>query len=70
MYITTDPQNIRVIAKYYTRIHLSRLAQLLDLSGAEAEESLSSLVVSHTVSAKIDRCRLYQQLKNEEIINL
>ena len=49
------PQNIRVIAKYYTRIHLSRLAELLDLSSDETEESLSNLVVSHTVSAKIDR---------------
>ncbi|TPX34343.1 hypothetical protein SmJEL517_g02966 [Synchytrium microbalum] len=47
--------NIRVIAKYYTRITNTRLTQLLELSAAEAEEFLSKLVVSKTIYAKIDR---------------
>jgi len=47
--------NIRVMAKYYTRIKISRIAQLLDLSVAETEEFLSTLVVSKTVQAKTDR---------------
>ncbi|XP_066140222.1 26S proteasome non-ATPase regulatory subunit 12 [Euwallacea fornicatus] len=47
--------NIRVMAKYYTRIKISRIAQLLDLSPAETEEFLSTLVVNKTVQAKTDR---------------
>lgn len=43
------------MAKYYTRIKISRIAQLLDLSVAETEEFLSTLVVSKTVQAKTDR---------------
>ncbi|RKP22223.1 26S proteasome non-ATPase regulatory subunit 12 [Syncephalis pseudoplumigaleata] len=47
--------NIRVVAKYYTRITMVRLAQLLDLDHDEAEEFLCRLVVSKTVHARIDR---------------
>ncbi|XP_044731819.1 26S proteasome non-ATPase regulatory subunit 12 [Chrysoperla carnea] len=47
--------NIRVMAKYYTRISLKRMAELLDLTPAEAETSLSSLVVCGSVHAKTDR---------------
>ncbi|KAL7746513.1 proteasome regulatory particle subunit [Sorochytrium milnesiophthora] len=47
--------NIRVIAKYYTKITTQRLTQLLDLSAKDAEEFLARLVVSKTVYAKIDR---------------
>ncbi|KAL1498158.1 hypothetical protein ABEB36_009002 [Hypothenemus hampei] len=47
--------NIRVMAKYYTRIQISRIAQLLDLSPMETEEFLSTLVVNKTVQAKTDR---------------
>ncbi|KAJ3069031.1 26S proteasome non-ATPase regulatory subunit 12 [Podochytrium sp. JEL0797] len=47
--------NIRVIAKYYTRISTKRLTQLLDLSANDAEEVLSKLVVSKTIHAKMDR---------------
>ncbi|UZJ52177.1 hypothetical protein CBS101457_001497 [Exobasidium rhododendri] len=47
--------NIRVISKYYTRITLERLSQLLDLSQDVTETSLSGLVTNHTVHAKIDR---------------
>ena len=47
--------NIRVMAKYYTRISMKRMSQLLDLSIDESEEFLSKLVTSKTVFAKIDR---------------
>ncbi|KAH9836990.1 PCI-domain-containing protein [Rhodofomes roseus] len=47
--------NIRIVSQYYTRITLTRLTQLLDLSQEKAEETLCRLVVSGTVWAKIDR---------------
>lgn len=43
------------MAKYYTRVKISRIAELLDLSLADTEEFLSNLVVSKTVQAKTDR---------------
>nr|CAG4640805.1 EOG090X04UV [Eulimnadia texana] len=47
--------NIRIMAKYYNRITLQRLAELLDLAIEESEEFLSSLVSSKTITAKVDR---------------
>lgn len=47
--------NIRVIAKYYTRITTKRLTQLLDLNEKDTEDFLSKLVVSKTIHARIDR---------------
>lgn len=47
--------NIRVMAKYYTRVRVSRMSELLDLSDAETEEFLSAMVVSKAVEAKFDR---------------
>jgi 26S proteasome regulatory subunit N5 len=47
--------NIRVVSKYYDRITLKRLTELLDLSMAETEEFLSKLVSSKTIYGKIDR---------------
>jgi 26S proteasome regulatory subunit N5 len=47
--------NVRVIAKYYTRIQFARLTELLDLSDDETEKYISELVVSKTIYAKIDR---------------
>ncbi|XP_074602360.1 regulatory particle non-ATPase 5 isoform X1 [Brevipalpus obovatus] len=47
--------NIRIMAKYYKRIRLERMAQLLDLLLDETEEILSNLVVNKTVWAKVDR---------------
>jgi len=47
--------NIRIMAKYYTRIRLSRMAELLDLGAKECEDFLCQLVVSGTVSARTDR---------------
>jgi len=47
--------NVRVIARYYTRIHTTRLTQLLDLSDNETEKYISELVTAKTIYAKIDR---------------
>lgn len=43
------------MAKYYRKITLKRMAHLLGLTDEETEEALSTLVVSKTVYAKIDR---------------
>ena len=47
--------NVRVVAKYYTRIKMDRLKVLLDLDEDETESYLSQLVTQKTVYAKIDR---------------
>jgi 26S proteasome regulatory subunit N5 len=47
--------NVRVVAKYYTRIGMDRLRTLLDLDEDETETYLSKLVCEKTVNAKIDR---------------
>jgi 26S proteasome regulatory subunit N5 len=47
--------NVRVVAKYYTRISMDRLKTLLDLDEDETETYLSKLVTQKTVNAKIDR---------------
>jgi len=47
--------NIRMMAKYYTKIRLTRMAKLLALTEAETEDCLSEMVVAGTVSAKTDR---------------
>jgi 26S proteasome regulatory subunit N5 len=49
--------NVLVVARYYTRIALPRLAQLLDLPEDEAEQELARLVVAKAVAARIDRPR-------------
>ncbi|KAL8351266.1 hypothetical protein RB598_006173 [Gaeumannomyces tritici] len=47
--------NVRVVARYYTRVEMGRLTQLLDLTEDETEKYISDLVTSKTVYAKIDR---------------
>lgn len=47
--------NILVVSKYYSRITLKRLADLLCLNIQEAEKHLSDMVVSRALVAKIDR---------------
>ncbi|XP_044469103.1 26S proteasome non-ATPase regulatory subunit 12 homolog A [Mangifera indica] len=47
--------NILVVSKYYLRITLTRLAELLCLSIQDAEKHLSDMVVSKALVAKIDR---------------
>ncbi|KAF6157845.1 hypothetical protein GIB67_003745 [Kingdonia uniflora] len=47
--------NILVVSKYYSRITLKRVAELLCLSLQEAEKHLSDMVVAVSLVAKIDR---------------
>lgn len=47
--------NVRVVARYYTRIQTARLTELLDLNQDETEKYISDLVTSKTIHAKIDR---------------
>ncbi|KAF2651613.1 hypothetical protein K491DRAFT_665209 [Lophiostoma macrostomum CBS 122681] len=47
--------NVRVVAKYYTRIQIPRLTELLDLTEEETEKYISELVTAKTIYAKIDR---------------
>ncbi|KAL6636504.1 hypothetical protein ACP70R_024076 [Stipagrostis hirtigluma subsp. patula] len=47
--------NILVVSKYYSRITLKRVADLLCLSVQEAEKHLSDMVNSKSLIAKIDR---------------
>eukprot|EP00298_Acanthocystis_sp_HF-20_P005149 c15410_g1_i1.p1 GENE.c15410_g1_i1~~c15410_g1_i1.p1 ORF type:complete len:441 (-),score=151.47 c15410_g1_i1:25-1326(-) len=47
--------NIRVVSKYYKRIRSGRLAQVLGLSVDAMEESISEMVSSKAVHARIDR---------------
>jgi len=47
--------NIRIMAQYYTRISLTRMAELLALPESQAEDCLSDMVVSGAVQAKTDR---------------
>jgi 26S proteasome regulatory subunit N5 len=47
--------NIRVVAKYYSRVKLDRLSQLLSLSPKETEEYVSKMVVSKTIFGRINR---------------
>lgn len=47
--------NLRVISAYYTKITLSRLNQLLDLTESETEQFIISLVNQGVIFAKINR---------------
>ena len=47
--------NIRVVSKYYKRIHGERLAQLLGLSRDRLEREISTMVSAGDLYAKIDR---------------
>ncbi|KAG6401201.1 hypothetical protein SASPL_138049 [Salvia splendens] len=47
--------NMHVVSRYYSRITLKRLADLLCLTLQEAEKHLSDMVVSKALVAKIDR---------------
>jgi len=47
--------NVRVMAKYYSRIKVLRMSQLLDMTLEDTEQLLSNMVVDKSVKAKIDR---------------
>lgn len=47
--------NLRVIEKYYNKIRLQRLAELVGVSVARAEQEICDMVVNKRVHAKINR---------------
>ncbi|XP_076661866.1 regulatory particle non-ATPase 5 [Halictus rubicundus] len=47
--------NIRIMAKYYTNITLTRMAELLDLPVKETEACLCNLVETGVINARTDR---------------
>ena len=47
--------NLRVIEKYYSRIRLQRLAELVGVSNQRAESEICDMVVNKRVHAKINR---------------
>lgn len=47
--------NIRIMAKYYTKITLTRMAELLDLPVDETEACLCNLVETGVINARTDR---------------
>ena len=47
--------DIRIMAGYYTKVRLSRMATLLGVDEKTLEKFLSDLVVNKTIEAKIDR---------------
>lgn len=69
----TVEHNLRIIASYYKRIHLGRLAELLNLGQQETESFISKLVTKGTIQAKIDRLEgvvnFRKQQKATDILN-
>ncbi|CAF3444218.1 unnamed protein product [Rotaria sp. Silwood2] len=65
--------NMRIMAKYYTRVRTQKIAELLDLTKEEAEHFLSNLVSNKIINAKIDRLQdivTFQEKKSpQEILN-
>jgi 26S proteasome regulatory subunit N5 len=65
--------NLRVVEKYYTRISLPRLAQLLGASKEVTENELCEMINKKLVYARIDRVKEvidFRQKKNEnEVLN-
>jgi 26S proteasome regulatory subunit N5 len=53
--LRVQEHNMHVVARYYDRITLARLAQLLDLSVQDAEARLSAMVSAKSLRAKLDR---------------
>lgn len=47
--------NIRIMARYYTKITLTRMAELLDLPVVETEACLCNLVETGVINARTDR---------------
>lgn len=51
----TTEHNIRVLAAYYSKLSIERLAQLLDQTPEDAEKQLCEQVSSHFIWARVDR---------------
>jgi 26S proteasome regulatory subunit N5 len=55
LFLRVIEHNILVVSKYYSRITLKRLSELLCLTFQETEKHLSDMVVSKALKAKVDR---------------
>lgn len=55
MHLRIVQHNVRVLAKFYKRLTMARVASLLQVPEAEAERELSEMVSSAAVWARIDR---------------
>jgi 26S proteasome regulatory subunit N5 len=55
MHLRIVQHNMRVLAKFYKRVKMTRVASLLKVSEAEAERELSEMVTSKALYARIDR---------------
>jgi len=68
----TVQHNIRVVARYYTEIQMSRLTEFLKVDTEQMERYLSEMVVAGDVHAKIDRVdqsiRFGKKAKAQEIV--
>ena len=53
--LRVEEHNMHVVGRYYSRITLARLAQLLDLTPEAAEARLSAMVSAKALRAKLDR---------------
>ena len=53
--LRVQEHNVHVVARYYSRVPLTRLAELLELSVADAEARLSAMVSEKALAAKLDR---------------
>ena len=53
--LRVQEHNVHVVARYYSRITLARLAALLELPAADAEARLSAMVSAKALQAKLDR---------------
>mmetsp|Transcript_26082 Transcript_26082/g.36775 ORF Transcript_26082/g.36775 Transcript_26082/m.36775 type:complete len:467 (+) Transcript_26082:200-1600(+) len=64
--------NVRVVAKYYTRITGTRLAQLLQLSPSELETEIAAMVSAGMLQAKMNRpqdiVRFDKKKTSEEVL--
>ena len=56
-----------MMAKYYTKIRLTRMSKLLALTETETEDCLSDMVVAGTVSAKTDRLEGIVDFTEQEV---
>jgi 26S proteasome regulatory subunit N5 len=61
--------NIRVIAKYYSRISSKRLSQFLSVSEQDTERYVSDMVTSAEIYARIDRLDGIIQFRKKETAN-
>lgn len=66
--------NLRIIAKYYREVSISRLVQLLKCSTEKVEELLCGLVVQKAIYARINRptgiVNFCKELKPEQVLDI